>query len=137
LKFINIVHISFIPWFWDRKSELYNYQQTNNFVRSGDVLLKVSYSIKLSNKFNFVPTVLPIYHLVNDKFTETYTGEYRTVEILGSKGLTLNTNLDLNYFVDDRNRFQLSISAPVVTRDSRPDGMGRSVLINFDFQYNY
>jgi hypothetical protein len=65
-------------------------QSTNNFQRSGDALLRLSYPFDLSSKLSFTPSLLSIYHLSEDKFTNALDIEEN---IEGSQGLTLNVNL--------------------------------------------
>jgi len=46
---------------------LQEFQSTNKFQRSGDVLLRLSYPLALGEKLTLTPSVLPIFHLANDK----------------------------------------------------------------------
>jgi hypothetical protein len=113
-------------------SKISTFQSTNKFKRSGDILLRVSYLFKLGEKLKLTPSILPIYHLTNDKYTDT-SGEEN--EISGSQGLTLNGNIYLDFKINDKNAIQLSSGVPFVTRDSRPDGLTRSFVLNFEYKY--
>jgi hypothetical protein len=115
-------------------SNLKSIQTTNNFKRSGDVLLRISYPVKLNQKLNLVPSLLPIYHLSNDKFTDEFNIER---QILGSKGLTLNGNVFLDYNLNSKNTIQLSMAAPFVVRDSRPDGLTRGFVANVEYRIKF
>ena len=112
---------------------LKGFYPTNNFKRAGDVLLRVSYPFTLSNKLSFTPSLLPIYHLANDKFTYIDT-EY---EIIGSSGLTLNANAYLDYNINASNALQLSVGAPLIVRDLRPDGLTRSFVATLEYCFKF
>lgn len=112
-------------------SNLKKFQSTNNFKRSGDVLLRVSYPIKLNDKFRITPSVLPIYHLTNDKFSDELNVEQ---EIKGSRGLTLNSNIFFDFEINKNNAIQLNAGIPFIVRDSRPDGLTRSFIANIEYR---
>lgn len=109
-------------------------QSTNKFIRSGDVLLRVSYPITLSKKLNLTPSVLPIYHLSNDKYTDEFNVEK---EITGSQGLTLNGNLYLDYEINAKNSIQINMGMPFIVRESRPDGLTRSFVVNLEYKLKF
>lgn len=111
-------------------SKLRAIQSTNNFKRSGDAMLRASLPIKLGNKLKFTPSILPIYHLKNDKYTDVSGAER---EINGSQGLTLNGNIYLDYSVNNRNAVQFSLGTPFETRDKRPDGLTREFIANLEY----
>jgi hypothetical protein len=113
-------------------SKIRTFQSTNKFKRSGDVLLRVSYPIKMGEKFKLTPSILPIYHLTNDKYTDTSGQEN---DISGSKGLTLNGNVYLDCRINDSNAIQLNSGIPFVVRDARPDGLTRSFVLNLEYIY--
>lgn len=99
------------------------YYATNNYERKGDVLLRVSYSMKSKNlQSTFTPSFMPIYHLGNDFYTNS-KGE--RVEILQSEGLTLNIGAFWNYRLSNRNALELSLGFPVISRNVRPDGLSQ------------
>lgn len=113
---------------------LRNFQTTKNFKRSGDVLLRASYPFKISEKFQITPGLLNIYHLSNDKFTNASGNEQ---EIDGSQGLTINGNLFLDYNLNETQALQLSIGAPFLVRDIRPDGLTRSFIANLEYSFKF
>ncbi|MBP7272589.1 MAG: hypothetical protein KA974_02035, partial [Saprospiraceae bacterium] len=78
-------------------SPLRNFQTTNAFKRSGDILLRISYPINVVQNLKITPSLLPIFHLTNDKYTDI-TGVEK--EITGSQGLTLNGNIYLDYNIN-------------------------------------
>lgn len=124
----------FLSDLYPSSSPLSEFQSTNQFKRSGDVLLRVSYPFNLGQKFVFTPSLLPIYHLANDKFTDIDGIEK---EIDGSQGLTLNWNTYFDYYINDKHALQLSLGAPFIVRDARPDGLTRSFVANIEYRINF
>lgn len=115
-------------------SPLKQFQSTNQFIRSGDVLLRVSYPLHPKSKLKVTPSLLPIYHLHNDKFTNL-SGEQQ--EIQGSQGLTFNVNAYLDYELNRKNSVQLNIGAPIIVRDSKPEGLNRSFVANVEYRVTF
>jgi hypothetical protein len=115
-------------------SELRKFQSTNKFKRSGDVLLRISYPITLKDKFKFTPSLLPIYHLSEDKYTDELNIER---EIAGSQGLTLNANLYLDYEINETSVLQLNVGFPFIVRESRPDGLTRSSIATLEYKIRF
>lgn len=108
-----------------------NYQSTRNFKRSGDLLLRVSYPIKIVKKLTVTPSLLPVYHLSEDSYTNY---EEKVIKIKGSDGLTLNGNIFLNYAFNDASQIELSFGTPFVVRKTRPDGLTRSYVIGLEYK---
>lgn len=115
-------------------SELSAFQSTNKFERSGDVLLRVSYPINVNSKLKLTPSILPIYHLTNDKYTDEFNVKN---EIKGSQGLTLNGNMYLDYELNSKNIIQLNAGMPFIVRDARPDGLTRSFIANLEYRIKF
>lgn len=80
------------------------------------------------------PAVLAIYHLNNDSY---FNDANKEVVIDGSKGLTLNGNLFLNYHITDRKLLEVSFGFPFVTRTARPDGLTREFVIGLEYSYSF
>jgi hypothetical protein len=110
------------------------YFSTNNYKRAGDVLFRATYLYRINDKWSLSPSLLPIYHLANDKFTDAANIER---EINGSSGLTLNGNAYLNYQVNTRNSLELSLGMPLVVRDARPDGLTRGFVANLEYKIKF
>ena len=109
-----------------------NFSSTNLFERKSDALFRTTYTIKTNNqKFIFKPNVLFIYHLGEDSF-ENILGNRETIE--GSDGLTLNGNLITTYNLNKHNSIELSVAAPFVVRDARPDGLTRSFVLGLQYK---
>jgi hypothetical protein len=115
-------------------SRLRTFQSTNQFERSGDVLLRVSYPINLTPKLKLTPSLLPIYHLTNDKYTDEFNVKK---EIKGSQGLTLNGNVYLDYEINSKNMIQFNAGMPFIVRDARPDGLTRSFIANIEYRIKF
>lgn len=115
-------------------SELRKFQSTNQFKRSGDVLLRVSYPITFKEKFKLTPSILPIYHLSEDKYTDELQIE-RSID--GSSGLTLNANLYLDYDLNDKSTLQFNVGFPFIVRESRPDGLTRSSIATLEYKIRF
>ena len=115
-------------------SPLREFQSTNQYQRSGDLLIRASYPFNLGQKFLLTPSLLPIYHLANDKYTDADGLE---LEIEGSQGLTLNWNLYLDYYLKNDQALQFSVGAPLVVRDARPDGLTRSFVASLEYRINF
>lgn len=113
---------------------LSTFQSTNKFKRSGDVLLRMAYPITLTHKLLITPSILPIYHLANDTYTDAFNNEQ---EIAGSQGLTLNGNLYLDYEINRANSIQLNMGMPFMVRDARPDGLTRSFIANLEYKMRF
>ena len=107
---------------------------TNEFNRAGDVLLRISRPFELSNKLIVTPSLLPIYHLANDEFTNQL-GNIQ--EIDNSKGLTLNANAYLDYKLNNKSALQFSLGVPVKIRENRPDGLTRKFVAALEYSVKF
>ena len=119
---------------YPENSELRNFQSTNNYKRKGDVLLRLSYPVKIGKRIKFTPSLLPIYHLGNDLYTDESNIE-RTIN--GSEGLTLNGNLYFDFLLNEHNILQLNTGSPFIVRENRPDGLTRSYIITVEYKYRF
>lgn len=115
-------------------SNLAGFQSTNNFQRAGDVLLRLSYPVTITSKLKLTPSILPIYHLANDKYTDEHNIER---EITGSQGLTLNGNFYVDYDLNAKSIIQLNVGMPFLVRASRPDGLTRSFIANIEYRIRF
>lgn len=115
-------------------SALRAFQSTNKYIRSGDILLRLSYVFKIGDSFKITPSILSIYHLANDKYTDIDNFQ-RT--IFGSQGLTINGNLYFDYEINEKNALQFSWGAPFLVRDARPDGLTRKYVLNLEYRFRF
>ena len=100
----------------------YKYNSTYNYVRAGDVLLRVSYTPVDSRRIRLITGVLPILHLFNDTYTDRDDVEH---EITGSQGLTLNITAILQWKVTKNQVLEVTTGAPALSRKERPDGLSK------------
>ncbi len=111
------------------------FSSTNNFLRRPDALLRAAYNIPLKNgKVNFKPNLLAVYHLGEDKFTSALGSD---VNLTGSKGFTLNANIQAAAKVSANSVLNLSLASPLVVRKIRPDGLTRSFTATVSFTTNF
>ncbi len=115
-------------------SVLRSFPSTNAFERSADVLLRVSYALHLGSGLTCTPSILPIVHLANDKYTNA-SGDKQ--EIVGSRGLTLNGNIYIDYELNTHSSLQLNAGMPLIARDARPDGLTRSGIVNLEYRFAF
>ena len=115
-------------------SILNSFQSTNQYKRSGDVLLRISYPFYLKSKLKITPSILPIYHLSNDLFTDNLNNQ---VQIIGSKGLTLNGNIYLDYELNKKNYLQFNFGMPFIVRENRPDGLTRHFIASLEYRIKF
>ena len=57
--------------------------------------------------------------------------------VYNSKGLTLNGNIFFDYKLKKGNSFELSIGAPFIVRDQRPDGLTRRFVTALEYRFNF
>jgi hypothetical protein len=124
----------FIASKYPSNSNLSSFQSTNKFQRSGDVLLRISYLVPVHSKLKLTPSLLSIYHLVNDKYIDEFGIKK---EITGSEGLTLNSNVFLDYSINNKNTIQINGGMPFIVRASRPDGLTRSFIANIEYSFKF
>ncbi len=80
-----------------------------------------------------------IYHLQNDQLADS-TGnggvyEYRDIE--GSKGATINLNVQYTKYIPESNdRWELGLAFPILVRESRPDGLTRAFVLSFSYIFS-
>ncbi|MFN3666902.1 MAG: hypothetical protein ACK4S0_12115 [Sediminibacterium sp.] len=112
-----------------------DFPSTNLFRRKADVLWRVGYPLQSkSSKWKFNPNVLAIVHLGEDSYENVFGNR---VNIKGSSGLTLNANLQISHQISQRQSLQLSLAAPFVVRDTRPDGLTRSLVASVAYQFGW
>lgn len=113
---------------------LNDFQSTNHFRRKADALVRLAYPYTPLSKLKITPAVLAIYHLANDEYDNAFN---TTLEIIGSKGLTLNGNLFIDYELHPKHSVQLSGGFPFVVRDNRPDGLTRKYVLNLEYGFKF
>lgn len=124
---------TFFPFLYPESSPLNSFQSTNQFERSGDVLLRFSYPIEVLKRVVVTPSILPIYHLSRDRYTDGVLVK----EIEGSQGLTLNGNLYIDCTLDEKSSLQLNAGIPFLFREARPDGLTRSFIVTLEYRVKF
>ncbi|MFC0771977.1 hypothetical protein [Terrimonas alba] len=124
----------FLPGDYPATPLTLKYWPTNEFERRGDIVGRVSYSFEINERFSIRPSLLGIYHLGNDSYADDNKTRRK---IYNSLGLTLNGNVFVDYHLKNGNGFELSIGAPFVIRDQRPDGLTRSFVASLEYQFSF
>lgn len=110
------------------------FSTTNLFERKPDALLRSTYTIKTKNeRFTFKPNLLFIYHLGEDAYEDIY-GKRQAIN--GSDGLTVNGNL-ITAYNSKAGSLELSMAAPFVVREARPDGLTRSYTVAIGYKTTF
>lgn len=115
-------------------SEFSAFQSTNKYIRKGDALVRVSYGIGSQDKLIITPSLLAIYHLADDEYTDV---DGAKMKIDGSQGLTLNGNIFLGYSINGSNMLELSFGMPFITRKARPDGLTRKYVLTLEYRFSF
>ena len=110
------------------------FQSTNEYKREGDVLIRISYLIYKSSSIKITPSILPIYHLADDSFRNNQSVQQK---IVGSKGLTFNGNLYVEYKINENNFVEFNVGSPFISRKNRPDGLTRKFIMNLEYRINF
>jgi hypothetical protein len=112
-----------------------DFPSTNNFQRKADALVRVAYNIeKEQSKFSFKPNLLLIYHLANDSYENIFSMKEA---IKNSQGVTLNANFIGKYSINKKSSLELSLAAPLVVREVRPDGLTRKFTAGIEYKFSF
>ena len=125
---------SFVAESFSAEHEFRNFITTNGFHRSGDLVIKSTYTIVKKPKLAFGAGILPVFHLGNDTFIDS--SGIRS-EINGSEGLTLNMTGFLDYAINKSGRILIHFGAPLIARDKRPDGLTRSFVLGLSYTFHF
>jgi len=122
----------FLPDYWD-SPEAAAYPASNEIVRKGDVLMRVSYAREFGTRWLLQGGVLNIYHLGEDTYTRPQsTGR---IAIKGSRGLTMNVTGSAWANISPSFKVGITAGIPFVVRDIRPDGLTRSFVVSPEVQW--
>lgn len=135
LDFTTAIQVPFINRnknsYFDEFSGHKGFPSTNLFKRQPDVLFRGGYTFKKKN-WTLNPNILNILHTGKDTYENIY-GKRTAIE--GSAGLTVNLNLITRLAFKNQNYFEVSIAAPVVVREVRPDGLTRALTIGIEYHF--
>lgn len=115
-------------------SELRYFQSTNKYIRKGDILGRISYPIDIAKNFTVTPSILSIYHLGDDLFTDI-DGQEKAID--GSQGLTVNLNAFLAYKINESHSLKFDYGFPIETRSARPDGLTRGYMATLEYTFSF
>ncbi|MDZ7900864.1 MAG: hypothetical protein U5N85_22910 [Arcicella sp.] len=122
---------NFLKDYW-QADQVQDYFDSRNLLRKSDILLRIERIVNIHKKWKSSVGVLPILHLGED---EIILKDGNNSILKDSDGLTLNVNLGINYQFNDFNSIRASISAPLLVRDVRPDGLTRVFVIGIGFEH--
>jgi hypothetical protein len=110
-----------------------NFSATNNFKRKSDALLRVGHYLLLKkSSVTLKPNILAIYHLGEDSYENRF-GQKES--ITGSNGLTMNAGIMATKRFKNSNQLEIVAAAPFIVRDTRPDGLTRSIVVNVQYSF--
>lgn len=116
-------------------SRINNFPATNNFKRKSDALVRAGYYLFFKkSSITLKPNILAIYHLGEDSY-ENRLGKRE--KIIGSDGLTMNAGIIATKQFKNNNELEFIAASPFVVRDSRPDGLTRSVVLNIQYRFAF
>lgn len=116
------------------ESPFNNFPSSFGFERQSDILVHISRMISVNDHLTFIPGLLSIYHLREDRF---YHIQESSIPIDGSSGLTLNATLYSTIQLNDSGKLGVNIGFPLVVRDVRPDGLTRSFVIGAEYSVSF
>jgi hypothetical protein len=110
------------------------YPSSYKLKRSADMLLKVGYNLIAGRHFLISTSILSIYHLKKDEFLNKVSNKYILID--GSDGLTVNATVGI-WYKKNKFSFGLITGRPFIVRETRPDGLTRSIIISPEVSYNF
>ena len=122
---------NFLKQYW-QADEVKDYFNSAHLLRKSDLLLRIERFINIDKKWSASIGVLPILHLGEDEIT---LKDGTNGVIKNSGGLTLNINAGFSYQLNDFNAIKATISAPLLIREMRPDGLTRTFVIGIGFEH--
>jgi hypothetical protein len=118
------------------------YFESRQLRRADDAVVRLQYKLPI-RRLALQPGLLAIYHVDKDRRLETPidpAGMPRIPEfatVAGSEGLTLNITLDAQYKLNDHWSMLLAYGSPVITREVRPDGLTRFMVMNLSLVHRF
>ena len=113
-------------------AEQNKYFESNKLKRADDAVFRMNRNFSYK-RCTATAGLLFIYHLKDDVITNS-AGQ--RAEAIGSQGLTLNLNMATAIPIYKNLDFTFMYARPFVTRQSRPDGLGRYQVIIAGFRLN-
>lgn len=125
----------FLPSIWNT-SDAAKYPPSYELNRKGDILFRLGYELISNSKVQWNVSLLSIYHLANDEYLDKDNSGH-PVELIGSKGLTLNLTTAFTYWVNQKFSIAITAGTPLIVRDIRPDGLTRAFVISPQINYHF
>lgn len=118
---------------WPATATLGEYAESRELERAGDIVIRLEKAFPIKD-LQLKLGLLPIYHIQKDTYKN---GADQRVDIDGSDGLTLNVTGSAYYQFTDAFSANLFLGAPIITRDSQPDGLARSFVAGLSAFYRF
>jgi hypothetical protein len=115
--------------FWMEVPEAQGYFESAALERADDAVARIQYAFTWEDLI-VQPGLLAIWHVYEDKRWDPAGSPDRPIPIEGSDGLTLNLTADARYELSDTWSLEASFGSPLITREVRPDGLTRSMVLN-------
>ena len=111
------------------------YFESYTLERANDAVLRAQYAIPIG-KLAVQPGLLAIVHLADDT-RGIGEGTTQRITIENSAGLTLNLTVDARYSLTGTWTLEAAYGSPLVTREVRPDGLTRSMVLNLGLRFAF
>ncbi|HRB54384.1 MAG TPA: hypothetical protein PLD87_11970 [Bacteroidia bacterium] len=118
---------------WTGDDDAQQYFVSNKLNRGDDMLLRAE-KVFIVKKLNLSAGLLGIYRLTKDKYTDASGTDQ---ELNGSSGLTLNITGSATYVFTPKSSFGMNFGFPVLVRETRADGLTRSMVVSLVYQINF
>lgn len=110
---------------YDNPANFNNYNESYNLKRADDIMARIEYLVSI-NKTKIVFGAIPIYHLADDVIKGSQ-------KVANSSGLTLNLIGKSHIFIKNNWIMEMVLAAPIIDKESRPDGLTRSFVAMISF----
>ena len=119
---------AFVHDVWMDDMRAVGYFESFHLQRAPDAVARLQYMVPIK-RIEFKPGLLAIVHTGRDSRAIPQTNE--RISIDGSEGLTLNVTADAKFNLGPRSALLFGYASPVITREVRPDGLTRSMVMSF------
>lgn len=130
---INKNENGFLASRWTGDGDAQRYFVSNKLNRGDDILLRAE-KIFMIKKLNLSAGLVGIYRLNKDQYTDASGTES---ELAGSSGPTINVTGSATYVFTPKSSLGMNFGFPILVRESRPDGLTRSMVMSIVYQINF
>jgi hypothetical protein len=120
----------FFPSLYPNEPRVIYFPPTNKFERKPDLLFRLGYYVNLPAAITIKPNLLAIYHFGEDTYEDQ---QGQRVELVGTRGLTLNEGVTLTKRFKNNNSLELITAMPIEGRQVRADGLTRKWILNVQY----